>query len=139
MIIIGNSHKDNRGVITFNNDFDASQIKRMYTIENASTDFIRGWQGHKIEQRWFLAMKGSFAISVLAVDDWKCPSRDLKPCSFIINDATLNVLHVPSGHLTGIQALEDGSRLLAMSDYSLGDIQDEYRFDINYFENHEKR
>ena len=64
MLLVGKKHQDERGIITYNNDFDASQIKRMYTIENHSTDFIRGWQGHKVEQRWFACMKGGFKIKV---------------------------------------------------------------------------
>jgi hypothetical protein len=35
--------------------------------------------------------------------------------------------------VTCIQALEDASRLMALSDYSLGEVTDEYRFDTNYF------
>lgn len=59
-LLEGKRHEDVRGVITYNNDFEASNIKRIYTIENHSTDFVRGWQGHQIEQRWFVAMKGAF-------------------------------------------------------------------------------
>jgi hypothetical protein len=40
----------------YNNDFDFSEIKKMYTIENSSIEFIRVWQGHRIEQRWFSAL-----------------------------------------------------------------------------------
>ena len=69
-IIRGNSHQDQRGIITYNNDFNASSVKRIYTIENHSTDFIRGWQGHKREQRWFGCMKGAFEISVIKIDDF---------------------------------------------------------------------
>lgn len=42
-IIKGNSFTDIRGTINFNNSFDASQIKRMYIIQNSSVNFIRGW------------------------------------------------------------------------------------------------
>ena len=66
-LILGGSHSDIRGTLTFNNDFDASQIKRIYTKENHSLDFIRGWQGHKMEQRWFSAIKGSFKIQILSI------------------------------------------------------------------------
>ena len=69
-IISGNSHQDKRGIITYNNDFNASSVKRIYTIENHSTDFIRGGQGHKTEQRWFACMKGAFEISVIKIDDF---------------------------------------------------------------------
>jgi len=76
-LLKGAKHRDQRGIITYNNDFDASQIKRSYTIENASLDFIRGWQGHKIEQRWFACMKGKFEIRVIEVDDFENPSKNL--------------------------------------------------------------
>ncbi|WP_285269918.1 hypothetical protein [Kaistella rhinocerotis] len=46
MVIKGSRHEDERGILTFNNVFDASEVKRIYTIQNHFTDFIRGWQGH---------------------------------------------------------------------------------------------
>src|SRR5690606_10111543 len=85
----GKKHQDERGIITFNNDFDASQVKRIYTIENHSTEFIRGWQGHKIEQRWFACMKGSFEISVIKVDDFENPSKDLTIQKYLLTDDIL--------------------------------------------------
>ena len=45
-----------------NNNFDLSSIKRIYFIENKNTSILRRWQGHKIEQRWFSAVIGSFKI-----------------------------------------------------------------------------
>ena len=50
-IIKGNSHTDSRGTLKFNNFFDTSEIKRMYIVQNSSTEILRGWQGHKVEQR----------------------------------------------------------------------------------------
>lgn len=131
----GKKHKDERGVVTFNNDFDASQIKRIYTIENHSLDFIRGWQGHKIEQRWFASMKGSFEISVIKLDDFSQPSRVLTIQKYILTDDVLTYLHVPSGCITSIQSKCEGSKLLVLSDFKLGAVQDEYRFPLDYFKN----
>lgn len=37
----GAKYQDNRGVLLYNNDFDFSEIKKMYTIENSSIEFIR--------------------------------------------------------------------------------------------------
>lgn len=81
----GNSHTDSRGALFYNNDFDITAIKRMYVIENESTDFIRAWQGHKIEQRWFSVMKGSFRIQLIEIDNWDSPSKELDRFSFIVN------------------------------------------------------
>ena len=133
MLLTGNLHTDQRGVITYNNDFDASIIKRIYTIENHSLEFIRGWQGHKIEQRWFAAMTGSFKISMMAIDDFDAPSKDLESKTYILDTQGLNFLHIPAGYITAIRALEEKSKLLVLADYSLGEVKDEYRYPINYF------
>ncbi|WP_313213951.1 WxcM-like domain-containing protein [Soonwooa sp.] len=132
-ILSGKKHEDERGIITYNNDFDASQIKRIYTIENHSTDFIRGWQGHKIEQRWFAAMKGRFEISVIVVHNFEKPSKNLEISKYVLEDKELTYLHIPAGCITAIQSLENDSKLLVLADYGLGEIQDEYRFPIDYF------
>jgi len=135
MIFEGRRHEDERGIITYNNDFGASQIKRIYTIENHSTDFIRGWQGHKVEQRWFACMKGSFEISVIVVDDFKNPSKELTIQKYLLKDDVLTYLHIPSGCITAIQSKQEGSKLLVLADYELGEINDEYRYILDYFNN----
>lgn len=134
-LIAGNKHKDDRGIITYNNDFDASRIKRIYTIENHSIDFIRGWQGHEIEQRWFACIKGSFEISVIQINDFENPSKDLIVKKHQLNDEKLTYLHVPSGCVTAIQSKEENSKLLVLSDYGLGEISDEFRYSLDYFKN----
>lgn len=133
MLIKGNKFEDERGVIKFNNDFDASIVKRIYTIENSNPDFIRGWQGHAVEQRWFSCIKGSFRIAVITVDDFKNPSQDLEAEYYELNVDTLDFLHVKAGCITAIKASEKDSKLLVLADYGLGEIKDEYRFPLNHF------
>ena len=133
MIFEGKRHEDERGIITYNNDFDASQIKRIYTIENHSTDFIRGWQGHKIEQRWFACMKGSFEVSVIIVDNFTDPSKELTIHKYQLQADLLTYLQIPSGCITAIQSKEKGSKLLVLADFELGAINDEYRYSLDYF------
>lgn len=133
-LLKGNVHKDERGTITYNNEFDASSIKRIYTIENRDTGFVRGWQGHAVEQRWFACVKGSFRISVIAVDSFQKPSKGLPREDFYLEDDALTYLHVPAGCITAIQAEESDSKLLVLADYAMGEIKDEYRFDIDYFD-----
>lgn len=132
-IINGNCHFDQRGILFYNNEFDASLIKRIYIIENESTEFIRGWQGHKIEQRWFSVVNGKFKIQLIKIDDWEKPSSNLETFTYLIDSEKLNVLHVPKGYVSSIQSLEVNSKLLVMADYLLGEIKDEYRYDIDYF------
>lgn len=135
MILKGNKFQDTRGIITFNNAFDATDIKRIYTIENASNDFVRGWQGHKVEQRWFACMAGRFKIGIIKVDNFEKPSRLLKPIFFELNTNQLDFLHIPAGNITSIQALTEDSKLLVLANYFLDEIQDEYKFPLEYFKN----
>lgn len=132
-LLKGNKHQDARGIITYNNEFDATNIKRIYTIENTDTDFVRGWQGHAIEQRWFACMNGSYRISVIAVDSFENPSRNLPVEYFELKNDVLTYLQVPAGCVTAIRALEPGSKLLVLADYMMGEVQDEYRFELDYF------
>jgi len=131
-VIKGSSHKDSRGCLVFNNDFNTTEIKRIYFIQNDQLDFVRGWQGHQIEQRWFSVIQGSFKVCTRAIDNWGSPSKKFMKF-FILTAATFDVLHIPNGYVTSIQALEANSKLMAMSDYTIGEIQDEYRFDLNHF------
>ena len=134
-IIPGGCYSDERGTLLYNNYFDASAIRRVYVIENKDTDFVRGWQGHRIEQRWFSAVQGCFKIQLIYIDDWVIPSKTLVVLTFILNAEKMDVLHVPCGYVSSIKALTNGAKLLVMADYRLGEIKDEYRFEVDYFQN----
>ncbi|CAM3972247.1 WxcM-like domain-containing protein [Flavobacterium cucumis] len=130
-LIPGGSHSDIRGTLTFNNDFDATSIKRMYTIENADVYSIRGWQGHKIEQRWFSAINGTFKIQILSIDYFEKGLKDLKPYCFVLKADKMDILHVPAGFVSSIQAQEVGAKLLVLADYKVGEVDDEFRFEYH--------
>ena len=132
-LISGNCHQDQRGQLYYNNDFDTTCIKRIYVIENHSVDFIRAWQGHKIEQRWFSAVQGRFKIQLIAVDNWDKPSENLPRIEYHLHSEKLDILHIPAGYISSIQALEEKSKLVVMSDYHLGEIDDESRYPTDYF------
>lgn len=134
-IISGSSFEDLRGRIFFNNDFNALGIKRIYMMENVDTHFERGWQGHKIEQRWFFASKGSFIIQLVKINNWEVPDYKAEVLNFELNSDKLDILHVPAGYASCIQAKGEDSRLVLLSDYGLGEIEDEYRFPLEYFKN----
>lgn len=132
-LIKGNNRGDNRGNLTFNNNFSAIPVKRVYTIANSSLDFVRAWQGHRVEQRWFSAITGSFRISLVKIDNWESPSKDLLTEDFILTSENFDILHIPGGFVTAIQALEDHAKLLIFANYDLNEIQDEFRFPSDYF------
>lgn len=132
-LIKGNCYSDTRGNLKYNNDFSANDIKRIYIIENIDCNFKRGWQGHKIEQRWFSAITGSFKILLIQVNDWENPNCNLVPFEFVISSTEFDVIHIPAGYISCIQALEENSKLLVMANFALGEINDEYRYSLEQF------
>lgn len=129
-ILSGDFHKDERGILAYNNNFDLAPIKRFYTIEHKDDQVKRAWQGHKREQKWFQVVQGSFLVLVIKPDKWEDPSFDLKPTEFILQEDKNEVLHVPGGFATGFKALEPNSKLLVFSDFTLEESnEDDYRFD----------
>ena len=131
--IEGAVFSDERGSLFYNNSFDASTIKRIYFIESNVTSYIRGWQGHQIEQRWFSVVKGEFKIQLIRIDNWESPSKTLKVESFSLSDKKFDVLHIPKGFVTSIQSLVQDSKLMVLSDYLLDEVKDEFRYPIDYF------
>lgn len=132
-LIKGSCYQDQRGVVQYNNDFDASSCKRIYIIENNSVAILRAWQGHRVEQRWFSAIQGSFLIQLIGVDNWETPSINLPKLEYTLTATTLDILHIPAGYISSIQALEENSKLVVMADHQLGEIDDEYRYPFDYF------
>lgn len=133
IIFKGNIFKDTRGCIRFNNNFDAIEIKRIYIIENADTFLERAWQGHKVEQRWFSAIQGRFLIKLIKIDNWEHPSKDLNILEFELSSETLDFLHIPKGFVSYIKAIDTESKLLVLANFNFGEINDEYRFPVDYF------
>lgn len=132
-LIKGNCYNDERGNLRFNNDFDSTMIKRIYFIENANINFERAWQGHKIEQRWFSAIQGKFLIKLIEIDNWDTPNNDLQSIDYELNSECLDILHIPAGFITYIKAIEENSKLMVLADYIFGEVNDEYRFPLDYF------
>src|SRR5690606_39644950 len=98
--INGGIASDERGSIKFVNDFDMSLVKRFYIISNADTELVRGWRAHKIEQRWFYVLSGSFSLDLLKIDNWETPSKESSIQKEIIKSSDLQVIHVPAGYAT---------------------------------------
>ena len=130
ILIDGGFFEDDRGRLDFVNDFDASEIKRMYFITNTMVDFFRGWQGHKIETRWFFCVKGKFEIKLVEIDNWANPANNIEPEVYILEEENPKVLYIPKGYLNGFKSLEKNSKLMVFSNFKLGiNPNDDVRFE----------
>ena len=128
-IIKGGIFQDERGSISFVNEFDFSDVKRFYVITNRSENIVRAWQGHKIERKYFYTISGSFLICAVKIDDWDNPSQDLPVEKFTLSENKSQILMIPPGYANGIKALKPASKLLVFSSQTLENAKrDDYRF-----------
>jgi dTDP-4-dehydrorhamnose 3,5-epimerase len=134
-LIGGGTYKDERGKIVFVNDFNMTNVQRLYHIHQSDVSVVRAWQGHKKETKWFHCIKGSFLVHTIAVDNWNAPSKDLQKEVFFLNESESSVLHIPGGNVNGFKALEKDSILMVFSDFTLAESkEDDIRFDKDYWE-----
>ena len=135
--IQGGVAQDYRGQIRFVNEFDMTLVKRFYIIKNNDIELIRGWRAHRIEQRRFYVLSGTFSLSLVKIDTWENPAQDLPIEHHILYAADMRIIHVPAGYGTAFRALEEGSELLVYADYTISHAAvDDYTWPADYFINH---
>lgn len=131
-VILGGIYSDVRGKIYHANNFDLTPVKRLYIIENLDTNYYRGWKGHVVENRWFYCQNGSIEIQVVSIECFKTKISEIE--TFYLTEENLNILFVPRGFATIIKQNKIKSRVVAMSDYRLGESDDEnLRWDSEFF------
>ena len=134
-IIEGARFEDHRGSISFVNDFKFEGIERFYIISNSDENPIRAWQGHKLDNKNFYCLAGSFKVGYVAIDNWENPSLDLKVESVILSSDNSNVLHIPAGYANAIIALEKDSKLISFSTLPLSrGKEDDVRYHSDYWQ-----
>ncbi|MEA2455568.1 MAG: hypothetical protein QOI45_1830, partial [Thermoleophilaceae bacterium] len=53
-LIRGGVASDDRGRVTFANDFDLGPCRRFYVVENFAVGTVRAWHAHRNERKWVL-------------------------------------------------------------------------------------
>jgi dTDP-4-dehydrorhamnose 3,5-epimerase and related enzymes len=108
------SFQDQRGKISFCNDFDFSKFKRFYTITPAQSGQIRAWQGHRYEEKAFMVLKGEVKLVVIPVFDFRSEKVGF-PKEFTLTSSDPQLVLVPGGYLNGFQFLSSGSSIFIIS------------------------
>lgn len=125
---------DDRGTVSFVNDFKFEGVKRFYLVENHQQGFIRAWHGHKYEHKYVLVVKGAALICAVAVDDWTNPSRAAKIWRFTLSEHTPAILYIPAGYANGSMSLTADAKIMYFSTSELQDsMQDDIRFAADYW------
>lgn len=133
-VIQGGSFSDNRGTISYVNDFSFKDIERFYVISNSKENPVRAWQGHKLDAKNFYCIIGSFKIHFVKIDNWESPSKDLNIETIIVTSSESKIVHIPAGYANAIESLETDSKLISFSTLSLADVShDDVRYASDYW------
>jgi dTDP-4-dehydrorhamnose 3,5-epimerase-like enzyme len=120
---------DDRGAVSFVNDFSFPSVKRFYTVTNHRKGFVRAWHGHKHETKFCTAVRGALLVCCIEIDNWTEPSLDLKINRFVLSEHTPSVLHIPPGYVNGFMSLTDAAKITFFSTSTLNEsLSDDIRF-----------
>ena len=142
-ILKGGIAIDDRGVLSYLNVAPLEKVRRLYAIENFSTDTVRAFHGHAIEEKQVLVVSGSAIVVVAKMSgDFSTPMtcdklRALKledPKRFVLSGRATQMLLVPAGYANGFRALEPSTKIIFFSTTTIEQAaSDDYRFPYDYF------
>ena len=133
-IIKGGIAVDDRGSLTFANDFNFYGVKRFYQVQNFNMSTIRAFHGHLNEAKYVYVAKGSAIVAAVKLTDVKSPSKYQEVNRFILSDRDPQILFIPPNYANGFRPLEADTRILFFSTSSLEESRgDDYRFPADYW------
>ena len=133
-LIKGDVSFDDRGSVSFVNEFNFEGIKRFYIVENHKVGFIRAWHAHKKEAKYVHVVSGSALIGAVKIDDWTSPSKKLEVNKFILSEKKPSILFIPPGYANGFKSLSLNTKIIFYSTSSLDESAgDDYRYDYNFW------
>lgn len=129
--INGNLFTDDRGTVSFINDFNFSGIKRFYQVENHTVNFIRAWHGHEKEAKYVYVVKGVAIIHALPITNITNTNIDTsKIYKAVLTSNNPKILYIPPGFVNGFKTLQPDTILQFFSNASLEEsLKDDIRFD----------
>lgn len=126
---------DDRGTVSFVNDFNFENVKRFYIVENHKQGFVRAWHAHRKESKYVMVVKGSAIIGAVQIDNWENPSKDLKIHRYVLSEKNPSVLFIPAGYANGFMNLSEDAKIIFFSTSELKDsLNDDVRYDAHYWE-----
>ena len=104
---------DDRGQVSFINDFNFKDVKRFYMVSNHSAGFVRAWHAHKKEAKYVLVVKGAAVIGAVPIDDWDKPSKNAKVERFVLSEKKPSILFIPAGYANGLCPLTKDAQIMS--------------------------
>lgn len=131
----GNLSIDDRGEVSFINDFNFDKVKRFYSVANHKSGFIRAWHAHKREAKYVTVVRGAALVGAVAIDNWDAPSKNSKIWRYVLTDKKPSVLFIPEGYANGFMSLTEETKLIFFSTATLEETRgDDIRYDARYWD-----
>lgn len=126
---------DDRGQVSFVNDFHFENVKRFYMVSNHKQGFIRAWHGHKNESKYVSVVSGTALVGAVRIDSWDSPSKETIPDRYILSEKKPQILYIPKGYANGFMSLTEDTKIIFYSTSALEDsLNDDFRFDSRYWD-----
>lgn len=134
LLMRGSNAVDDRGSLSFVNDFAFQNIKRFYVVSNHRAGFVRAWHAHRREAKHVTVVEGAAVVCAVAIDDWDTPSRDAEVVRHVLSAIQPAILFIPPGYANGFMSLTPNSKLLFFSTATLDESRsDDVRYDSRYW------
>jgi dTDP-4-dehydrorhamnose 3,5-epimerase len=134
LLIAGDIAVDDRGSLSFVNDFHFENVVRFYRVTNFSTSVIRAWHGHKKEAKYAYVVSGTAIVAAVPFNHDVSPDKSAPVQRHVLSAAKPRVLYIPPGYANGFRPLEEGTVILFFSTSTLEETKgDDYRFPVDYW------
>lgn len=134
-LIEGGLAADDRGTLSFVNDFDFAGVKRFYVVTNYARGFVRAWHAHRREAKYVLVTAGAAIVGAVKIDNWDSPARDSTVHRYVLSAQKPSILYIPSGYANGFMSLTDDTALIFFSTSTLDQSRgDDIRYDARYWD-----
>lgn len=119
MLLKGDLAVDDRGKVSFVNDFNFKNVKRFYIVENHTKGFVRAWHGHKHEDKYVLVTRGAALVLVVPLEGV------FKMDRYVLSSDKPQILHIPAGNYNGFKTLTDDTQVMFFSSATLAESMDD--------------
>ena len=126
---------DDRGSVSFVNDFDLAPVRRFYVVMNHRQGFVRAWHAHRHEKKYVTVLRGAALVCCVPIDDWDNPSPDQPVSRFVLSEQRPSVVEIPEGYANGFMSLTDDAAVLFFAPTTLEETTgDDVRYPARYWD-----
>ena len=134
VLINGNISVDDRGSVTFCNDFNFEGVKRAYMVENHNKGFIRAFHYHDFEGKYVSVVNGTILLYTVKVNKEDLDKSEVK--KFILSSKKPQILFIPKSYANGFKTLTDDTKIIFYSTSTLEEsLGDDIRYPYNQWGN----